>query len=225
MWTSTICERDHILRSDLSSCHVEWNRTESILDYCLEGSPQLILLDNTMVLPHLQYCLVTWGNFRDDRNLKLRDRILRLQKCFLRVIYNTHRLSHADPLFARMGSLKIDDLYKQTVRCLSFRLMNNTLPTRMATLASRINHSHHTRGSKINLAVNSSNHQSLNYILPTHWNSLPITLKESKSISSFKVNSKKDLLAPYSAFKCTTRNCRSCLPSPLRTSPANINPN
>ena len=26
--------------------------------------PQLLLLYNTMVLPHLQYCLISWGNFK-----------------------------------------------------------------------------------------------------------------------------------------------------------------
>ena len=175
---------------------------------------QLILLYNTMVLPHLQYCLVNWGNFKDDRNLKLRDRILRLQKCFLRIIYGVHRLSHADPLFAQMSTLKIDDLYKQTIRCLSFKLTHNMLPNRMASLASRINHSHRTRGSQSNLAINSVNHQSLKYILPKHWNPLSPSLKQSTSISNFKVNSKKDLVASYCAFTCTTRNCRSCLPTP-----------
>merc|ERR1711911_294611 len=35
---------------------------------------QLSLLYNTMVLPHLQYCLINWGNFEGDRNLGLRDR-------------------------------------------------------------------------------------------------------------------------------------------------------
>ena len=181
------------------------------------GTPQLILLYNTMVLPHLQYCLVNWGNFKDDRNLKFRDRILRLQKCFLRIIYGVHRLSHADPLFARMGTLKIEDLYKQTVRCLSFKLTNNMLPKRMASLANKINHSHQTRGSQSNLAINSKNHQSLRYILPKHWNPLPPVLKQSPSIGSFKANSKKDLVASYSAFVCSTRNCRSCLPTPLST--------
>ena len=163
-----------------------------------------------MVLPHLQYCLINWGNFKEDRNLKLRDRILRLQKCFLRIIYGAHRLSHADPLFAQMNTLKIDDLFKQTVRCISYKLTNNMLPARMASLTHKINHSHHTRGSQNNLVIHTSDHRSLQYILPKHWNSLPNTLKQSTSISSFKVNSKKDLLAPYSAFACKTRSCRSC---------------
>ena len=179
-------------------------------------TPQLILLYNTMVLPHLQYCLINWGNFKEDRNLKYRDRILRLQKCFLRIIYSESRLSHADPLFARMGTLKIDDLFKQSVRCFSFKLTKNMLPNRMASLASRINHAHCTRGSQTNLITNSSNHRSLRYIGPNQWNSLPTTLKQLPSISSFKINSKKDLLKPYSAFVCKIENCKSChLPPPL----------
>ena len=42
------------------------------------NGPQLFLLYNTMVLPHLQYCLLNWGNFKGDHNLGLRDRILTL---------------------------------------------------------------------------------------------------------------------------------------------------
>ena len=177
-------------------------------------TPQLALLYNTMVLPHLQYCLLNWGNFQHDRNLKLRDRILRLQKCFLRIIHKTHRLAHADPLFSQMNALKIDDLYAQSVRCFSFKLTRNMLPSRMLSLGNKIVHSHNTRGAKNNLIVNSSDHRSLQYVFPKHWNSLPTSLKESPSISSFKTNSKRDLLAPYSAFKCTTHDCRSCQPTP-----------
>ena len=129
------------------------------------------------------------------------------------MIYSESRLSHADPLFARMGTLKIDDLCKQSVRCFSFKLTKNMLPIRMSSLASRINHDYCTRGSHTNLTTNSSNHRSLRYISPNQWNSLSATLKQLTSISSFKVNSKKDLLAPYSAFVCKTKNCRSCHPS------------
>ena len=167
-----------------------------------------------MVLPHLQYCIINWGNFKEDRNLKLRDRILRLQKCFLRIIYGTHRLSHADPLFARAGTLKIDELFKQSIRCFSFKQTKQMLPSRMLSLATKINHSHHTRASNSNLVINCSDHRSLRYITPHHWNALPTSLKQLPSISSFKVNSKKDLLKPYSTFVCATRNCPSCPHNP-----------
>ena len=154
--------------------------------------------------------MINWGNFKEDRNLKFRDRILRLQKCFLRIIHGAHRLTHADPLFAQASALKIDELFMQSVRCFALKLKKNKLPARMASLASNVNHSHQTRGSKVNLAVNSSDHRSLRYITPNHWNPLPITLKNSPTISTFKLNSKKDLLKPYSALVCTIRDCRSC---------------
>ena len=177
-------------------------------------TPQLTLLYNTMVLPHIQYCLINWGNFKEDRNLKLRDRILRLQKCFLRMIYGTHRLSHTDPLFAHANTLKLDDLFQQSIRCFSYKIANHMMPTRMASLGSRVQHTHHTRGSQSNLTVNSSNHRSIKYIAPYNWNRLPLSLKQSPSISSFKVNSKKALLKPYSAFVCNTKKCHSCKPPP-----------
>ena len=113
----------------------------------------------------------------------------------------------------------VDDLYVQSVRCFSFKFTRNMLPSRMLSLGNKIDHSHNTRGAKNNLIVNSSDHRSLQYVFPKHWNSLSTSLKESPSISSFKINSKRDLLAPYSAFKCTTPSCRLCqpaLPDPLR---------
>ena len=74
---------------------------------------------NTMVLPHLQYCLLNWANFKGDHNLGLRDRILTLQKSLVRIICGAGRISHADPLFAELATLKIDDLFAQSVRIFS----------------------------------------------------------------------------------------------------------
>ena len=44
------------------------------------NGPQLLLLYNTMVLPHLQYCLLNWGNFKRDGNSGLRGGLVSLQK-------------------------------------------------------------------------------------------------------------------------------------------------
>ena len=175
---------------------------------------QLTLLYNTMVLPHLQYCIINWGNFKEDHNLKLRDKLLSLQKCFLRIIHGALRLSHADPLLAKMGALKIDDLFTQAVRIFAFRWTKNMLPATMATLLQKINHSHHTRGSQSNLRVNCSDLRSIASIAPKHWNSLTSDLKQLPSIGSFKANSKKNLIHPYSLFSCNSRKCLSCHPSP-----------
>ena len=75
--------------------------------------PQLLHLYNTMVLPHIQYCLINWGDFEGDHNCKLGKRLLTLQKCLVRIVCGAGRISHADPLFAHLSTLKVEDLLSE----------------------------------------------------------------------------------------------------------------
>ena len=172
--------------------------------------PELLQLYNTMVLPHLQYCLINWGNFKGDNNVKLRDKLLGLQKTFLRIITGSHRLSHTDPLFAKLQTLKIDDLYHQSVRMFSYHLFQETLPGGISPIFEKANHSHATRGTKNNIFVSNSDTRSMKHIAPKTWNSLPLDLKRCPSIASFKNNSKMELIRPYAKFACSQKPCRSC---------------
>ena len=175
------------------------------------NGPQLFLLYNTMVLPHLQYCLINWGNFKGDRNLGLRDRLLTLQKSLVRIICGAGRISHADPLFAELATLKIDDLFAQSVRIFSYKLSKDMLPGALAAMISLVKHGYSTRGAKNNnFFLTHSDGRSIKSIAPGYWNSLSVSLKESVSIATFKEKSKLDLLAPYSNFVCSVRGCRSC---------------
>ena len=174
------------------------------------NAPQLFLLYNTMVLPHLQYCLINWGNFKGDRNLGLRDRLLSLQKCLVRIICGASHISHADPLFAQLNALKVDDLFTQSVRIFSYKMSKGLLPEGMAAFLDKVDHGHLTRGAKNNFFVSHSDCRSIRSVAPQVWNSLQIGMKQSPSIASFKERSKLDLLAPYGLFSCSTRGCRSC---------------
>ena len=180
--------------------------------------PQLLQLYNTMVLPHLQYCLLNWGNFKGDYNLKLRDKILNLQKAFVRIITASHRQSHSDPLFAKLRILKIDDLYTQSVRMFSYHLFQDTLPGGISPIFQKANHPHETRGTKRNIFVTHSDTRSIKHIAPRTWNALPTILKQCSSISSFKDNSKADFLRSYSKFCCKRRSCQSCSVRPASPS-------
>ena len=173
--------------------------------------PQLLDLYNTMVLPHLQYCLINWGNFKGDRNLGLRDGLLSLQKTFVRIITGSHRISHADPLFAKLGVLKIDDLYSQRVRIFSYQLSKGHLPGGIASLFDRVGHSYGTRGAGSNIYVSRSPGSSIVSIAPKYWNILPRNLKESPSLASFKESSKRGFLLGYSEFICRIPGCSSCV--------------
>ena len=173
---------------------------------------QLSLLYNTMILPHLQYCIINWGNFKTDLNLKLGKKLLTLQKCLMRIVSDAPRLSHADPLFYRQNSLKIDDLYIQSIRMFSFKLFNGFLPEEIASFFPKITHSHNTRSAKNNMFVGRSDPRSMKAIIPRCWNSLPPGMKKASSIASFKTKSKDSLLAPYDKFVCRLSHCPSCPP-------------
>ena len=178
------------------------------------GDEQLALLYNTMVLPHLQYCLINWGNFKGDSNSAFGVKILSLQKCLVRLVGGAHRLSHADPLFFSRSFLKIDDLYAQSVRMFSYKLSKKMLPDGVSSLFQQVPHQHNTRSAKTNLFMQRCNQRSIKYIAPKCWNSLPASLKEAPSIGCFKTQSKKSLLAPYASFSCKIKHCPSCTAQP-----------
>ena len=173
---------------------------------------QILLLYNTMVLPHLQYCLINWGNFAGDGNLGLMREILTLQKSFVRIITSSPPRSHADPLFARLCTLKIGDLFDQRLRLFSYKSYYNQMPSEMNALLDRVSdsHSHNTRGARCNLFVNRENVKSIKNIAPKIWNALDEKLKGSGSVSSFKRRSKENFLLGYSKFRCKIKSCYSC---------------
>jgi hypothetical protein len=61
----------------------------------------LLSLYNSMVLPHLQYCLMVWGDFEAGRNGAYGETLLKLQKRFVGLIAEKGGRYHVDPLFAR----------------------------------------------------------------------------------------------------------------------------
>ena len=85
-------------------------------------------LYNGLVLPHLQYCLINWGDFEESRNTTVAETFLRHQKKFARMIAGQEGRSHADPAFASLGILKVKDLYRQQLRTHAWQFWNNCLP-------------------------------------------------------------------------------------------------
>ena len=69
--------------------------------------PQNILkiLCNSLILPHLQYCILSWG-FKSDRIFKLQKRAVRIIACSK---YN----AHTEPLLKTLNLFKIEDIMKK----------------------------------------------------------------------------------------------------------------
>ena len=66
--------------------------------------PRRILLSlyNTMILPHINYCLLSWGKDNDG--------ILKLQKKAVRIISSSEYRAHTEPLFKDLNILRVNDV-------------------------------------------------------------------------------------------------------------------
>ena len=91
-------------------------------------------LYNALILPHLQYCLIVWGDFQEGKNKKLGDDLLKYQKRIVGMIEGAQGRYHADPGFCKHGILKIDDLYKQQLRVHAWQFSRNLLPKNQAAM-------------------------------------------------------------------------------------------
>ena len=176
------------------------------------GGKAIHMLYNALVLPHLQYCLMAWGDFQGNRNVTLGESLLRLQKRFAGIIAGKKGKFHSDPIMAQRGILKIEDLYRQQMRIYAWKFWNGILPPSQTEMLCKVSetHKHNTRSAKLGLTISNQNHRSIGYRIPKEWGSLTDTQRETRSLTGFKKQSKGEFLSKYGEFKCAARNCFVC---------------
>ena len=172
----------------------------------------LLSLYNALVLPHLQYCLMVWGDFKGGRNLTVGGSLLRHQKSFARLIAGKRGTCHADPLFAEHGMLKVGDLYRQQLRVHAWRFCRGQLPENQAAMLRRVGgvHGHATRAAGSGLFLSTRDHGSVGYRVPKEWGTVPDEMRGVPSLGAFKRRSRGAFLSDYARFVCTERGCRVC---------------
>ena len=104
--------------------------------------PQNILLTlyNTLILPHIHYGILLWGY-----NL---NRICILQKKAIRAITLSNYISHTEPIFKRLGILKIEDIFLLNELKFCFRLLNNNLPVYFKSIQVSRHHETHSYNTR-----------------------------------------------------------------------------
>ena len=143
-----------------STFDMEWTGTKNIKqdikitrDYVQIKTflPQQVLriLYNSLILPHLQYCILAWG-FKSDR-------LLKLQKGAVRIITCSKYNAHTKPLLKALNLLKVEDIMKIKALKSYYKYKQNELPKYFDSMftESNDNQSHNTI------------HKSLLYQLPT----------------------------------------------------------
>ena len=178
------------------------------------GRGSLLSLYNGLVLPHLQYCLMAWGDFKEGRNATLGGALLRYQKRLAGLIAGRSGMFHADPLLAQHGMLKVEDLYRQQLRVHAWRFWNGRLPENQAAMLGRTEgvHGYGTRSARTGLYLSTRDHRSVGYRVPKEWASLSEVQRGAVSLGAFKRGSRAGFLAGYGAFECRVAGCRVCVP-------------
>ena len=155
----------------------------------------LLLLYNSLVLPHLTYCNIVWGNSYFSHLNKIRV----LQKRAIRIITHSEYNSPSSPLFLKMKILPIQELITMNTLIFMYNFHTGHLPFLFKTLfvSNSCIHSYSTRQrSLLHKPPVRSTHalNSFQNVGISKWNNLSENIRSSTTLSRFKCLCKRDLL-------------------------------
>ena len=140
----------------------------------------LIKIYYAFIHPHITYCLDSYGNAPKY----LTDKILILQKKFIRVIHGANHKVHTKPLFSNTKILTITQLFKFRLLCLAHKLYyditrkefkNPKYNTRFSLYSLPIKRTSNKYGDKITI-------QNASML----WNEIPTDIRAEVDFANFK---------------------------------------
>ena len=171
--------------------------------------PILKLMYNSLILPHLYFCITAWGF---NTNI-----IVKLQKKAIRTISNSKFNAHTELLFKELRLLKISDIFNLQCLKFCFNVTHRQTPVLFFTFFIQNNtvHSHKTR-QRHHIHITSTHtttakHCIRKYIpkLLTNTPTLITDKISTHSRSGFTRYIKNDFLSTYKS-ECTIINCFIC---------------
>ena len=149
--------------------------------------PILRSLYYSFIFPYLNYGILAWGN---THKIYL-DKLLKLQKRAVRIICNSHYLSHSGPLFQALKILTIYDLYKINLGVFMYKHITSELPKiftnyftkkcQIQNRSTRNTNEYYVKKLKTSFAA-----KGVRSMGPLYWNELPTTIQCCKNINMFK---------------------------------------
>ena len=156
----------------------------------------LITIYNTMILPHIDYAIITWSHC-GETNL---NRLQRLQNMAMRVILSAPFRTHIDDMLRELGFMSIRDRIVYNTGCMMFKVIHDLTPMYLKNQFVQLNEVHglNTRGSasgKLYIPKYSSNYgkASFQHKGSVMWNAISRDIREVNTLIDFKMKLKKDL--------------------------------
>ena len=178
----------------------------------------LISLYNTLILPHINYCLLSWGSSNATETIFLQ------QKKAIRAISSASHNAHTEPLFKIFNILKLKDIFNFRLLTFYYNLKHNKVPHYIATFLPNTSiaiNRYPIRRARLQppLYVHEYISKTCKHRLPVYLNSINsnnneltriISILDKISLSSFKNRIKIHLLESYSYY-CVIPNCYICV--------------
>ena len=170
----------------------------------------LLALYNTLILPHIHYCILAWGyDFK---------RVYKLQKRVLRIIDKCPIFSHTDPIFIKFNLLKVNHIFELNQHKFVFKCIHSNVPDFFEDFCpDQITnlHNYNTRNC-LNIRQIETRREfrkkCLRYDLIQKINHTPNIIHDKVQTHSFKGFSnyiKKYFITLYSS-TCNNAQCYSC---------------
>ena len=189
--------KDHVL-SLKPKCYavVAMLRRLRVVGVPLEG---LFMVYKTLLVPVLSYCISLWGSGYDTAVHSARI----MQNDAVRAIPNVKRIESVRPHFESFDLLMVDQLKDIAVALLAFKSDRFILPEGVVPplRAKEARSNRRPTAFEVPMARKTYLRQSLTYLLPKAWGSIPKRIRSLRSRKSF-VREVKKLLK--------IRSCASC---------------
>ena len=143
---------------------------------------------NGLIFPYISQNIIIWGKTYDCYTQPL----FILQKRMIRLISNADFLEHTNPLFFRLKILKLEDIYRYFM-CIH---MHKCIENGEFRPTHSINTRNRDRAQPVFQRL-TSGQQSVAFMGPKTWNSLPDNIRSITNINTFKLKLKTYLINQY----------------------------
>ncbi len=155
----------------------------------------LLQIYKSLIYPHLNYCNIVWGNCYQN----IISELYKAQKRALKVALKMPIRTPTELVFNTAKVLTLAGINRTHTSIFMYKYHNNLLPNTFVNKFHQVRdvHSYSLRSSQlyvIPMAKSKLYKTSLQHRAPKLWNMLPTELKQSLSLTSFKINVKKFFL-------------------------------
>ena len=204
---------NHTLKwnEQLSCVSLKISKITGLLHKLKSEYPTSILksIYNTLILPNINYCILSWGSQID--------KIFLLQKRAIRNISKSNFRAHTEPLFKEHNLLKVHDIYHMAILKFYSKLVNDNLPNYFESFTPQFSagHQHYNFRNPSRLLPKIKHEfprQSLRYKLISTLNETSNELLEIAKTSSqknFMNFVRNEILTGYS-YTCELHICHVC---------------